>query len=126
LIPGNTLLLQVLQHRATTGPICIGPVRIGQHIADLLRQPELAHDRYAFAAATAYLYTTMKIVVEVKESKVEFLLELLRSLPFVKNTTVQDEKAAVLESVRTAVDQMKQVKAGKLKGRPVQKLLDEL
>jgi hypothetical protein len=68
----------------------------------------------------------MKIVVEVKESKVEFLLELLRSLPFVKTTTVQDEKTAVLESVRTAVDQMKQVKAGKLKGRPVQDLLDEL
>jgi hypothetical protein len=68
----------------------------------------------------------MKLVIEVKESKAEFLLELLRSLPFVKTTTVQDEKEAVRDSVRTAVDQMKQVKAGKLKGRPVQKLLDEL
>lgn len=56
----------------------------------------------------------------------EFFLELLRSLPFVKATAVQDEKEAVLDSVRTAADQMKQVKAGKLKGRPVQKLLDEL
>lgn len=68
----------------------------------------------------------MKLVVEVKESKAAFLLELLRSLSFVKNTEVQDEKEAVLDSVRTAVGQMKQVKAGKLKGRPVQKLLDEL
>lgn len=68
----------------------------------------------------------MKLVVEVKESKAKFLLELLRSLPFVKTTAVQDEKGSVLESVRTAVDQMKQVKVGKLKGRPVQKLLDEL
>ena len=68
----------------------------------------------------------MKIVVEVKESKAEFLLELLRNLPFVKGTAVQDEKETVLDSVRTAVEQMKQVKAGKLKGRPVQALLDEL
>ncbi len=68
----------------------------------------------------------MKLVVEVKESKAEFLLELLRSLSFVKTTAVPDEKEAVLDSVRTAVEQMKQVKAGKLRGRPVQKLLDEL
>lgn len=68
----------------------------------------------------------MKILVEVKESKAEFLLELLRNLPFVKATSVQEEKEAVLTSVRTAVEQMKQVDAGKLKGRSVQKLLDEL
>lgn len=68
----------------------------------------------------------MKIVVEVKESKVEFLLELLRNLPFVKSATVNTEKETVLGSVRTAVEQMKQVKAGKIKGRPVQALLDEL
>ncbi len=68
----------------------------------------------------------MKIVVEVKENKVEFLLELLRNLPFVKSTSIQEEKEIVLKSVRTAVDQMKQVDEGKLKGRPVQKLLDDL
>lgn len=68
----------------------------------------------------------MKIVVEVKPSKVEFLLELLRNLPFVKDVKVSDEKQEVLDSVRAAVDEMNQAKAGKLKGRPVQKLLDEL
>lgn len=68
----------------------------------------------------------MKIVVEVKESKAEFLLELLRNLPFVKSAAVNNEKEDVLGSVRTAVEQMKQVKAGKIKGRPVQALLDEL
>ena len=68
----------------------------------------------------------MKLVIDVKDSKVEFLLELLRSLPFVKSTTIRNEKDEVLESVRTAVEEMKQVKAGKLKGRPVQDLLNEL
>ncbi len=68
----------------------------------------------------------MKILIEVKESKAEFLLELLRSLPFVKTTAVQDENEAIRTNVQTAVEQMNQVKSGKLKGRPVQKLLDEL
>jgi hypothetical protein len=68
----------------------------------------------------------MKLVIEVKDSKAEFLMELLRSLSFVKSAAISSEKEAVLESVRTAVEEMKLVKAGKLKGRPVQALLNEL
>ena len=49
----------------------------------------------------------MKIVVEVKENKAEFLLELLRNLPFVKSASVNTEKEEVRTSVRTAVEQMK-------------------
>ena len=68
----------------------------------------------------------MKFIVEVKDSKAEFLLELLRSLSFVKARPVTDDKEKALDSVRAAVKEMKQVKAGKLKGRPVQALLNEL
>ena len=68
----------------------------------------------------------MKLVIEVKDSKAEFLLELLRSLPFVKSSTISNEKDEVRDSVREAVEQMKLVKAGKLKGRPVEDLLNEL
>lgn len=68
----------------------------------------------------------MKLIIEVKDSKAAFLLELLRSFSFVKAEPIPDEKEETLESVRTAVKQMKQVKAGKLKGRPVQALLNEL
>ncbi len=68
----------------------------------------------------------MKFIVEVKDSKAEFLLELLRSLSFVKARPMTDDKEEALDSVRAAVKEMKQVKAGKLKGRPVQALLNEL
>ncbi len=68
----------------------------------------------------------MKLVIEVKDSKAEFLMELLRSLPFVKSSEVSNEKNEVRDSVREAVEQMKLVKAGKLKGRPVEDLLNEL
>ena len=61
----------------------------------------------------------MKLVIEVKDSKAEFLLELLRSLPFVKSSTISNEKDEVLDSVRKAVEEMKLVKAGQLKPDPM-------
>ncbi len=35
-------------------------------------------------------------------------------------------KAQILENIRQAVEEMKLIKAGKLEGRPLQELLDEL
>ena len=35
-------------------------------------------------------------------------------------------KAQILENIRQAFEEMKLIKAGKLKGKPLQKLLDEL
>jgi len=78
------------------------------------------------SVAGFYLWSIMKLVIDVKDNKVEFLLELLRSLPFVKSTAIRSEKDEVLDSVRAAVEEMKLVKDGKLKGRPVQDLLNEL
>ena len=43
-----------------------------------------------------------------------------------KSSTISNEKDEVLDSVRKAVEEMKLVKAGKLKGRPVEDLLNEL
>jgi len=72
----------------------------------------------------------MKLVIDVKDNKAELFLEFLKTLSYVKVKSVpaeeSDEKAAIIASVKQAVEEMKLVKAGKLKGRPVQELLDEL
>jgi hypothetical protein len=72
----------------------------------------------------------MKLVIDVKDSKAELFLEFLKTLTYVKVKPApaeeSDEKAAIIASVKQAVEEMKLVKAGKLKGRPVQDLLDEL
>jgi len=72
----------------------------------------------------------MKLVIDVKDSKAELFLEFLKTLSYVKVKPVPaekaDEKDAIIASVKQAVEEMKLVKAGKLKGRPVQDLLDEL
>ncbi|TYR36919.1 hypothetical protein FXV77_06995 [Sphingobacterium phlebotomi] len=69
----------------------------------------------------------MKIVLEVKESKVDFLLALLNDLPYVKAMPINDEEdGRFLDEIREAVKDVNLIKKGKLKGRPVEELLNEL
>jgi len=71
----------------------------------------------------------MRLVVDVKDSKAEILLEFLRTLSYVKveraPSKASAEKEAVLANVREAVEEMKLVKAGKLKGRDAMEFLNE-
>ncbi len=53
-------------------------------------------------------------------------MELLQSLSFVKAKPLTPYKAEVLEGIREAVEEMKLIKAGKLKGRPAEDLFNEL
>lgn len=68
----------------------------------------------------------MKVLLEINDSKVEFVMELLNSLSFVKATTISDEKAELISNIREAVEELKLVRQGKLKGIPAHELLDEL
>lgn len=75
----------------------------------------------------------MKLVVDVKDSKADLLLEFLRALSYVKVKRVPSGdagehtgKAAILAGVKEAVEEMKLVKAGKLKGRDAMDFLNEL
>jgi len=55
-------------------------------------------------------------------------MELMKSISFVKKVKVDDEptKEEILEGIKQAVKELNLIKEGKLKGRPVQELLDEL
>lgn len=68
----------------------------------------------------------MKVLLDIQDSKVLHLLEVLKSLPYVKTKQLTDEKAQLLSEVREAVENLKLVRQGKLKARPVKELLDEL
>ncbi|MCW5898551.1 MAG: hypothetical protein KIT10_04710 [Flavobacteriales bacterium] len=68
----------------------------------------------------------MKVLLEIKESKVEFVMELLRGLRYVKATPLTDTKARALAELQEAVEEMKLIKAGKKHGRPARELLEEL
>ncbi len=68
----------------------------------------------------------MKILLDIKDSKAPFVMELLQNLSFVKTKTLSPYKAKVLEDVKEAVEEMKLVKTGKLKARNAEDLFHEL
>ena len=65
-------------------------------------------------------------MLDIKDSKAASLLEVLRGLPYVKTEPLSKEKALLVKEIKAAVEEMKLIKKGKLKARPVKELLDEL
>lgn len=68
----------------------------------------------------------MKVLLEIKDDRAGFFIELLKSLPFVKFKTLTPAKALLLEELKEAVNTINLVKSGKAKARPLSELLNEL
>ncbi len=68
----------------------------------------------------------MKVLLDIKDSKALYLLEVLKGLSYVKTTPISNEKALLMEEIKEAVDNLKLEKAGKLKSRSAKELLNEL
>ena len=68
----------------------------------------------------------MKVVLEINEGRVDFILNLLKKYSFVKVNTIKRPKEELVRDIQIAVEEMNLVKEGKLKARPVTELLDEI
>ena len=68
----------------------------------------------------------MKIILDVKDEKASFMMEVLKNFKDVKATQLTGYKADVLEGIKEAVEEVKLIKQGKLKGIPAKDLLNEL
>jgi hypothetical protein len=68
----------------------------------------------------------MKVLLDIKDSKASFVMELLNNFSFVKSKPLTDEKAELIAEIKEAVENLKLVRQGKLKARPAKELLDEL
>ena len=68
----------------------------------------------------------MKVLLEIKDNKAEFVLELLRSLSFVKAEPLTTDKTDVLKGLKDAVTQVNLSKQGKVKLKSARQLLNEL
>jgi hypothetical protein len=69
---------------------------------------------------------SMKVILDIKDEKAPYLLEVLKGLSYVKTKQLTPYKAKVLEDVKEAVEEMKLILSGKLKGRNAEELFDEL
>jgi len=68
----------------------------------------------------------MKVLVDVRDNKAAFVIELLNNFSFVKAKPITNEKALLIEEIKEAVENVKLAKIGKLKAKPLSQLLDEL
>ncbi len=68
----------------------------------------------------------MKVLLDIKDNKAFYLLEVLKGLSYVKTRTLSDEKALLMEEIKDAVEELALIRKGKLKGISAKQLLDEL
>ena len=68
----------------------------------------------------------MQAIVEIKDNKAAFIMELLNSFSFVKVKPLTNEKALLLSEIREAVQELNLIKQGKATARPAEDLIDEL
>ncbi len=68
----------------------------------------------------------MKILLDVRDDKAQYLIKVLKGLKYVKATTITPAKALLLKEMKDAVDELNLIKKGKKKGRKAETFLNEL
>jgi tagatose-1,6-bisphosphate aldolase len=68
----------------------------------------------------------MKVLLDIKDDKADFVMELLSNLKFVKAEALTPYKSKVLRDIKEAVDEVNQIKAGKKKAQPLSDFLNGL
>jgi hypothetical protein len=68
----------------------------------------------------------MKVLLDIKDSKALFLLEVLKGLPYLKATVISDSKALLMQEVKEAVEEIKLIKTGKKNARNADDFFNEL
>lgn len=68
----------------------------------------------------------MKVLLDIKEERAQFVLGLLRRLPYVKVKPFTPFQFDVLDSTRAALEELELIKEGKLEGRDAEELLNEI
>jgi DNA-binding Xre family transcriptional regulator len=70
----------------------------------------------------------MKVVLDIKDNKATFFMELVKNFNFIKKIEIEKEstKKEILEDIQKSVKEVNLIKAGKLKGIPARDLINEL
>lgn len=68
----------------------------------------------------------MKVLLDIKDEKAAFVMELLSSLSFVKAEPISPAKAQFFKELKCSVEEVRLAKEGKIKLKTAQQLLDEL
>lgn len=69
------------------------------------------------------IFNAMNYLLEVPKEKQAFLEELLHAFPFIKTRKLSAEKAERMKDLVEAIDEIKEIEAGKRKPRSMRSLL---
>jgi hypothetical protein len=75
-----------------------------------------------FEQPTGQINISMKVILDIKDDKAAFVMEVLKNFSFVKAKPLTPYKAEVLERLKEAVEEVNQVKVGKKKAQPLSEL----
>jgi len=68
----------------------------------------------------------MKVILEIKDNKVDFILNLLQQYSFVKAHPAKRTKVQLKDDLKASFLEIKQAKEGKVKLQTLSEFLDEL
>ncbi len=68
----------------------------------------------------------MKVLLDIPDNKAASLMDVLKSIKYLKTTTLVDSKAELMADIKEAVEEMKLIKAGKKEGRDAEEFLNGL
>jgi hypothetical protein len=68
----------------------------------------------------------MKILLDIPDNKASSLMDVLRSISYVKAKILTDAKALLLKEIREGVEEMKLIRAGQKEARDAEDFLNEL
>ena len=66
----------------------------------------------------------MKVLLDIKDNKVEDVMKLLNGLSYFKTKQLTEPKAKLINEIREAVEEMKLIRAGKKKARNAEDFLN--
>ncbi len=68
----------------------------------------------------------MKVILDIKDDKAAFFMEVLKNFSFVKAKPLTPYKEEVLHNLKEAVEEINQIKAGKKKALSLDEFLNEV
>jgi hypothetical protein len=68
----------------------------------------------------------MKVMLDIKDSKADFVMELLRNFSFVKAEPISPAKAKFYKELKASIEEVALAKQGKIKLKTAEELLNEL
>ena len=68
----------------------------------------------------------MKILLDIPDNKATSFMEVIKSITYVKAKPLTDSKAKLMTEIKEAVEEMKLIRAGKMKARNAEDFLNEL